>query len=187
MACATSWRASEHGADFPTRRADRLRPDRRLDRARRAGPGARQRNRHHRALGEDPRARRRTRHRRSRAGEQCGSRAGRRPRDPLHPGRRLRSGRAGDRALPESRRDRFRRRLGQGRHRPGNGAASAAERSFRSGPSGRRHRTFGPRFRLRRTLHQSLVHSHASRGRRSRGRRNAARVLGRHSAPGSRS
>ena len=51
---------------------------------------------------------------------------------------------AGDRAVPESRRDRFRRRLGQGRHRPGNGAASAAERSFRAGPSGRRHRTFGP-------------------------------------------
>ena len=38
------------------------------------------------------------RHRRPRAGDQRRSRQGRRPRDPLHPGRRLRSGRAGDRA-----------------------------------------------------------------------------------------
>ena len=37
-------------------RADRLRADRRLDRARRARAGAGGRNRHHRALGEDPRA-----------------------------------------------------------------------------------------------------------------------------------
>ena len=88
---------------FQTHRADRLRPDRRLDRARRAGAGARRRDRHHRALGEDPRAGRRTRHRRPRAGDQCGSGQGRRPRHPLHPGRRLRPGRAGDRAVPRSR------------------------------------------------------------------------------------
>ena len=43
-----------------------------------------------------------------------------------------------------------------------------AERSFRPGPSGRRHRTFRSRFRLRRTLHQPLVHPHAARWRRSR-------------------
>ena len=40
---------------------------------------------------------------------------GRRSRDPLHPGRRLRRGRAGDRAASQAGRDRLRRRLGQGR------------------------------------------------------------------------
>ena len=62
-----------HGGQVSTRtalqthRADRLRPDRRLDRARRARARARGRDRHHRALGEDPRAGDGTRHRRSRA------------------------------------------------------------------------------------------------------------------------
>ncbi len=58
------------------------------------------------------------------------------------------------------------------------------QRSFRSGPSGRRHRTFRTRFRLRRTLHQPLVHSHAARRHRSHGGRNTARVLGRHGRQG---
>ena len=75
---------------FQHDRADRLRADRRLDRARRARAGAGGRNRHHRALGEDPRAGRGTRHRRPRGRDQCGSGQGRRSRHPLHSGRRLR-------------------------------------------------------------------------------------------------
>ena len=58
------------------------------------------------------------------------------------------------------------------------------ECSFRPGPSGRRHRTFRSRLRLRRTLHQPLVHPHAARWHRSDGRRNPARVLGRHGRQG---
>ena len=88
---------------FKRDRADRLRPDRRLDRARRQAAGACRRDRHLRALGEDPRARRRARHRRSRGGDQCGSGQGRRSRHPLHSRRRLRPGRAGDRAISRSR------------------------------------------------------------------------------------
>ncbi len=95
------------------------------------------------------------------------------------PGRRLRPGRAGDRALPQAGRDRLRCRLGQGRGGAGHGAASAGERAFRAGASGGRHRALRSGFRLRRTVHQSLVHSDAARRHRSRRGRKAARVLGR--------
>ena len=55
---------------------------------------------------------------------------------------------------------------------------------FVPGPSGRGHRAFRTRFRLRRTLHQPLVHPHAARRHRSHGGRNPARVLGRHGRQG---
>ena len=44
--------------------------------------------------------------------------------------------------------------------------ASARRRAFRPGASGRRHRAFRPRRRLRRTVRQPLVHPHAAEGRR---------------------
>ena len=116
---------SERGAALRQDRADRLRPDRRLDRARRAGAGTGRRNRHHRALGQDPRAGVGARHRRRGGRDQRGSRRGRRSRHPLHSRRRLRRGRAGNRRSSQARRDRLRRRLGQGRGGARHGAASA--------------------------------------------------------------
>ncbi len=44
----------------------------------------------------------------------------------------------------------------------GDGRASAGQCAFHSGASGRRHGEFRPGFRLRRTVHQSLVHSDAT-------------------------
>ena len=76
---------------IPARRADRLRPDRRLDRARRAAAGPGRRDRHHRALGEDARAGAGARHRRPRRGDQCRSGEGADLVILCIPGRRLRA------------------------------------------------------------------------------------------------
>ena len=103
-----------------------------------------------------------TRHRRPRGRDQCGSREGRRSRHPVHSGRRLRRRGGGDRGQSEARRDRLRRRFGESRGGARDGRASAGACAFRAGASGRRHREFRPRFRLRRTLHQPLVHSDAA-------------------------
>ena len=94
---------------------------------------------------------------------------------------------AGDRAASRARRDRLRRRLGQGRGRARHGARICRRRAFRAGASGRRHRTFRPGRRLRRTVRQPLVHPDAAgRHRSGRGRKAGARS-GARSAPMSRS
>ena len=105
--------------------ADRRRTDRLLDRARR--PRARRRafDRGHRALGRNAQARDRTWPRRPGGGNQCGGGRRRRSGHRLHSGRRLRRGRQGDRPASRGRRDRVRRRLGQGRDRSRHGCASA--------------------------------------------------------------
>ena len=82
--------------------ADRRRPDRLLDRARRARAGRRAGDRRHRALGGDPQARGRARLRRQGRRHQRRGGEGRRPRHRLHPGRRLRRGRGRDRAASQA-------------------------------------------------------------------------------------
>ena len=95
----------------------------------------------------------------------------------LHSGRRLRRCRQGDRAASGARRDRVRRRLGQGLGGARHGSASAEKRAFRAGASGRRHRIFRSRCRLCRIVREPLVHPDAARRRRCRGGGQARRVL----------
>ena len=180
--------ASERGAAIQQGRADRLRPDRRLDRARRAGAGPGGRDRHHRAFGQDPRAGR------SELGivDRVVETNAEAVKDADLVILCIPVGACGPVAQeiapsPQAGRDRLRRRLGQGRGGAGHGAASAGQRAFRAGASGRRHRAFRSRFRLRRTVHQPLVHPDAARRHRSGRGRKTARVLGRRSAPRSRS
>ena len=183
-----------HGAQvsaaphFRRDRADRLRPDRRLDRARRA------RRRGSPAKSSPPRARRR----RARGSQNSASSIAwsrpmpRRCKDADLVILCIPVGACGAVAQeiapsPQAGRDRLRRRLGQGRGRARHGAASAAGRAFRAGASGGRHRTFRSRCRLRRTVHQSLVHPDAAGRHRSRGRRSGCARSGQRSAPRSRS
>ena len=69
-------------------------------------------------------------------------RRGRRRRsgDRLRSDRRLRRSRKRNRPAPQARRDRLRRRLGQGRGGARHGAPHSGRRAFHSRPSGRRHR-----------------------------------------------
>ena len=149
-------------ADLQPPGADRRRPDRRLDRARGARAGRGALDRRDRALAADTQARRRARHRRSGGREQRRRGRRRRSRHRLHPGRRLRRGRQGNRPASEARRDRLRRRLGQGLGHARHGPAPAGGRAFRPGASGRRHRAFRPRLGLRRIVRQPLVHPDAA-------------------------
>ena len=99
-----------------THRADRLRPDRRLDRARRgARKGLAERSSPPRARPKPAPASIETRLVDRVVGDQRGGREGCRSRHRLHPGRRLRRGRAGNRRASQAGRHRLRRRLGQGR------------------------------------------------------------------------
>ncbi len=63
----------------------------------------------------------------------------------------------------------------------------AEGRAFHPGASGRRHREFRARCRLRRIVRQPLVHPHAGRGHASRKRSRRCRPSGKRSAPMSRS
>ena len=148
--------------------------------------GAARIDRRHRALAADAPARRRARPRRSGGGNQCRRGRGRRPRHRLHSGRRLRRGRQGDRRA--SRAGAIVSDVGsvKGAVDARHGPASAEERAFRAGASGRRHRIFRARRRLCRTVRQPLVHPDAARRHRCSGGREARRVLARCSAPMSR-
>ncbi len=68
----------------------------------------------------------------------------RRPRHRLRSGRGLWRGRQGNCALPQGRRDRFRRGFGQGRHRARHVTASAEDHAVRTGSSGRATEHSGP-------------------------------------------
>ena len=96
--------------------------------------------------------------RRHRRGRGCG----RRPRDRLRAHWRLRRGGAGNRSASQARRRGIGCRVGQRRHHSRHGASHSRRRPFRSGPSGRRNRTFRTRRRLCRAVRQSLVHPHAA-------------------------
>ena len=91
-----------------------------------------------------------------------------------------------DRPASQARRHRLRRRLGQGLGGARHGAASAGARAFRAGASGRRHREFRPRRRLRRAVRQPLVHPHAARRTPTRRRSSGSPRSGARSAPMSR-
>ena len=77
----------------------------------------------------------------------------------------------------QARRDRVRCGLGEGLGGARHGPASAEQRAFRAGPSGRRHRAFRSRCRLCRAVRKPLVHPDAARGHRPAGGGPARRVL----------
>ena len=167
--------------------ADRHRPDRLLDRARRARAGRRALDRRHRALGRDARGgwpssaspirwSKPTRQRsKAPISSSSASRSAPAARSPRRSGRISAPGAiVSDVGSVKG--------VGRARHV----AAHSGRRAFRSRPSGRRHRAFRPGCGLRRAVRQPLVHPHAAAEHRAGRGRAAGRVLARCSAPMSR-
>ena len=145
--------------------------------------GRRAQDRGIRAFAEDAKARRRARPRRQGDGDQRRGRRRRRPRHRLRSSRGLRRGRRGDRPASQARRHDFRCGFGEGLGRARHGPASAEDRAFRPGPSGRRHRAFRSRRGLRRAVREPLVHPDAARRAPSRKRWTSSPRSGVCSAP----
>ena len=129
------------------------------------------------AIRADAAAHPRTGSRRRGGGHQRRRGRRRRPGDRLRSDRRLRRGGERHRPAPEAGRDRLRRRLGQGRGGARHGAPHSGRRAFHPRPSRRRHGRFRAGLRLRRAVHQPLVHPHAAEGRRPGRRRAAGAIL----------